>query len=363
MPQLTASDAGVLLSWVTTEGESAVLSYAERTATGWTPQREVARGTDWFVNWADVPSVLRLDERRLAAHWLQKSGPGPYAYDVRLAFSPDDGATWSASTTPHHDGTRTEHGFATLFRQPSGGLGLIWLDGRAMTAGGHGHGGDGAMTVRAATFDPAGRQASESLVDDRVCECCPTSAAVTEDGPIAVYRDRAAGEIRDIYVTRMGNGTWSAPSPVFADKWEFPACPVNGPAISADGRRVAVSWFTMHGGVGQSFVAFSSDAGRTFGAPVRIDDALSLGRVDVELLGDGSAVAAWLEFVDDRAEWRLRLVNDAGQRGPSTTIARLTSSRSSGYPRIARHQDTLLLAWTDAGATPTTIRTAVIPLR
>jgi hypothetical protein len=362
-PQLTASAAGVLLSWVTMEGSSAVLSYAERTATDWAPQREVARGTDWFVNWADVPSVLRLDERRLAAHWLQKSGPGAYAYDVRLAFSPDDGATWSASTTPHHDGTRTEHGFATLFRQPSGGLGLIWLDGRAMTAGGHGHGGGGAMTVRAATFDPAGRQASEMLVDDRVCECCPTAAAVTADGPIAVYRDRAAGEIRDIYVTRMVNGTWSAPSPVFADKWEFPACPVNGPAISADGRRVVVSWFTMHGGVGQSYAAFSSDAGRTFGAPVRIDDALSLGRVDVELLGDGRAVAAWLEFVDDRAEWRLRLVNDAGERGPSTTIARLTSSRSSGYPRIARHQDTLVLAWTDAAATPPAIRTAVIPLR
>ena len=72
-------------------------------------------GTDWFVNWADVPSVVRLADRTLAAHWLQKSGSDTYAYDVRLSFSRDDGNTWTPSITPHHDGTKTEHGFASLF--------------------------------------------------------------------------------------------------------------------------------------------------------------------------------------------------------------------------------------------------------
>ena len=362
MPGLTEYDGRVLLSWVEVEGATATLKFAERVAEGWSAARSVASGDDWFVNWADVPSVLRLDERRLAAHWLQKSGPGTYAYDVRLSFSTDNGATWSRSVTPHHDGTKTEHGFASLFREGNGGLGLIWLDGRAMTPGGHGHGG-GAMTLRAAGFDPSGRQTPEMLIDDRVCECCPTAAAVTDDGPVAVFRDRAAGEIRDIYVSRRVKGIWSASAPVFADKWEFPACPVNGPAISARGRRVAVSWFTMHDGVGQSYVAFSGDAGRTFGIPVRIDDAASLGRVDVELLEDGRAVAAWLEFVNGHAEWRLRLVNEAGNRGPATTVARVTSSRSSGYPRLARQKELLVLAWTDAAAQPATVRTAVIPLR
>ena len=50
-------------------------------------------GYDWFVNWADVPSVVRLANGTLAGHWLQKSGADTYAYDVRLAYSHDDGKT------------------------------------------------------------------------------------------------------------------------------------------------------------------------------------------------------------------------------------------------------------------------------
>lgn len=66
-----------------------------------------------------------------------------YAYDVRLARSTDNGQTWMTSFTPHRDRTQTEHGFASLFQMPGAGLGLVWLDGRAVKAGpGHGeHGG------------------------------------------------------------------------------------------------------------------------------------------------------------------------------------------------------------------------------
>ena len=33
--------------------------------------------------------------------------------------------------SPHHDGTQTEHGFASLFQAPGAGLGMVWIDGRA----------------------------------------------------------------------------------------------------------------------------------------------------------------------------------------------------------------------------------------
>ena len=76
---------------------------------------------------------LRLPSGVIVAHWLQKSGPDTYAYDVRLSYSKDDGKTWSPSFLPHQDGTRTEHGFASLF--PMGdGLGLVWLDPSARDA-------------------------------------------------------------------------------------------------------------------------------------------------------------------------------------------------------------------------------------
>jgi hypothetical protein len=360
LPRLTTHAGGVVLSWVETAGAVATLRFSDRTADGWSTARTVAAGSNWFVNWADVPSVIRLDRRRLAAHWLQKSGRDTYAYDVNLSFSSDDGLTWSSPVTPHHDGTKTEHGFASLFAAPGGELGLVWLDGRAMPPGGHGHGG-GAMSLRAARFDAAGRQTVEALVDDRVCECCPTAAAMTADGPIAVYRNRAEAEIRDIYVSRMTAAGWTAPAAVFDDRWEFPACPVNGPAVDADGRRVAVAWFTMRDGMGRAFVAFSTDAGRTFGAPVRLDDEAALGRVDVALLHSG-AVASWIEFANDRAEWKVRVIGPDGGRGPARTIARVSASRSSGYPRLARHGRELVLAWTAVEGGRSSVSTAVVAL-
>ena len=107
------------------------------------------------------------DDGTLVGHWLQKSGPDTYAYDVRLSYSRDDGKTWIRRFSPHHDGTKTEHGFATLFQMPGAGLGLVWLDGRNMKEGGHGgHGGN--MTLRFGTFDKEWEQTGEQELDGRL---------------------------------------------------------------------------------------------------------------------------------------------------------------------------------------------------
>ena len=351
-PQLSVSSRGVLLSWIERAGDLATLKFAERTASGWTEARTVASGRDWFVNWADVPSVMRLPSGTIVAHWLQKSGPDTYAYDVRLSYSKDEGRTWSPSFIPHHDGTKTEHGFASLF--PLGdGLGAIWFDGRNMKpAAGHDeHGGGGVMTVHFARFDKNWKQVEESAVDARVCECCPTAVTVTSEGVIAAFRDRSANEIRDIYTSRLVNGKWSEPAAVHADGWKIAACPVNGPALSASGRTVAASWFTVKGEQGQAFLAFSSDAGRTYGAPIRVDDGGSLGRVDAALVPDGSAaIATWIEFADQRSQFRARRIGRDGTRSAPVTIAGLASGRASGYPRMAMTGRELVFAWTESGA-------------
>jgi len=364
-PQLSVSSRGVLLSWIERTGDLATLKFSARTATGWSEARTVASGRDWFVNWADVPSVMRLPSGTIVAHWLQKSGPDTYAYDVRLSYSTDEGTTWAPSFIPHHDGTRTEHGFASLF--PIGdGLGLIWLDGRNMkpTAGHDDHGGGGAMTVHYARFDRNWKQVEESAVDARVCECCPTAATVTSEGVIAAFRDRSANEIRDIYTSRLVNGKWSDPAAVHADGWNIAACPVNGPALSASGRHVAASWFTVKDDQGQAYLAFSSDAGRTYGAPIRVDDGGSLGRVDVALVADGSAaIATWIEFADQRSQFRVRRIDRSGARSAPVTIAGLAAGRASGYPRMALNGRELVFAWTESGAGGAMqVKTATAPL-
>ena len=366
-PQLTVSDHGAILSWIERSGAAATLKFSSRTPTGWSEPKTVAGGTDWFVNWADVPSVVQTGATTLAAHWLQKSGPGTYAYDVRLSFSTDGGRTWTPSVKPHSDSTQTEHGFASLFALPRNGLGAIWLDGRAMKDHGStgsntgGHGGGGNMAVYFGAFDAARKQTAESAVDARVCECCPTAAAVTADGVIVAYRDRGAEEVRDISVARLENGKWSQPVRVHADNWRIPACPVNGPALSATGRDVAIAWYTMKDGKGHAAMAFSKDSGRTFGAPIALAEVDTIGRVDVALLRDGSAVASWIEVVDKRSEFRIRRVEPSGAKSAAITVAQIEGGRSSGYPRLTQHGNELLFTWV-ARETGLTMKTAAARL-
>jgi hypothetical protein len=356
-PHLNVSARGALLSWIERSGNTAALKWSERIKGEWSAPRTAASGDNWFVNWADVPSVMRLPDGSLAAHWLQKSGSGTYAYDVRLAFSTDDGATWTSSVTPHSDGTQTEHGFGSLFAAPRGGLGLIWLDGRAMKAG-HGEHGGGDMSLRYGAFGRDWKQTVESAVDTRVCECCPTASAITAEGPIVAYRDRGPDDTRDIYVARLVNGAWTPGVAVHQDGWIFPACPVNGPALSARGRDVAIAWYTGAKGVPRSYAAFSRDAGRTFGPPILLDDNGSLGRVAVALLPDGSAAASYIAVLPDkRAEFRVRRVARTGGASPPIAIASIDPGRVSGYPRMVLSGRELVFAWTE-GTRPTQVRAA-----
>jgi hypothetical protein len=215
------------------------------------------------------------------------------------------------------------------------------------------------MSLRFARFDRNFKQLEESSVDAKVCECCPTTAAVTAEGIITAYRNRSDEEIRDNYVARFVNGTWSTPQAVFNDNWKIAACPVNGPSLAASGNAVAMSWFTVKNDQGQAYAAFSQDAGKTFGTPIRVDDGGTLGRVDLEMLPDGSALATWIEFADQpvapkpsgaggRAQFRVRRIERNGTRSAPVTIAGIAGSRASGYPRAAIANGEVIFAWTES---------------
>jgi hypothetical protein len=97
-------------------------------------------------------------------------------------------------------------------------------------------------------------------------------------------------------------------------------------------------------------VAFSKDGARTFGAPIRVDEAGSLGRVDVELLPDGSAAVSWIELADKRAAFMVRRIDAAGRRSAATSIAQLGEGRGTVYPRMAGAANELVFTWTDTAA-------------
>jgi hypothetical protein len=256
-------DGRVHLSWLEPVDDSQrALRASLLEEGGASPPRTVVQRANFFVNWADFPSLAALPGGRLAAHWLERTGSGTYAYGVRISLSDDDGASWSAPITPHRDDSDTEHGFVSLYAEGEV-LNAVWLDGRNFDGheAGHGHGHDAGpgpeMMLLHTTVAPDGTLGAEQRLDARVCDCCQTGVALAADGPVVVYRDRSAEEIRDIYAVRREGGAWSAPRPVHADGWRIEGCPVNGPAIAAEGREVAVAWFTGAQDTARVRLAFS----------------------------------------------------------------------------------------------------------
>jgi hypothetical protein len=358
LPRLTRGpDGEPWLSWVESNGQGAhSLRFSSFRNGRWSAPATISSGDDWFVNWADFPALLVLPDGLMAAHWLTKTPGGTYAYDVTMAVSSDGGLTWGEPFSPHDDGTLTEHGFVSLF-PTAGRIGATWLDGRNMVGGdGHGDHGSGGMTLRAAVIDEDGSILRGTELDGLTCDCCQTGAAVADGVPIVVYRDRSRSEIRDIYVTRLVDETWSEPVPVARDGWEIAACPVNGPAIDADGTDVAVAWFT---GAGRPTVkiAFSDDAGVTFSPPVAVSVDRPLGRVGVALQGSGRAAVSWLAATGEAAQIRYRIVSRDGSMGPETVVADTSAGRMSGFPQMIAFDGGLLFAWTGVGE-PDRIETA-----
>ena len=360
-PQLTASTRGVLLSWVEQTDRGAALKFAERTQGAWSEPKTVSSGSNWFLSYADMPTVLRLRDGTLVANWYLATNPLAEGYDILLAYSKDEGKTWSRPVKPHRDKTKTQHGFVSMFESPAGGIGLVWLDARDQennTTDPEG----GVVSLYAASFDAAWKQTGEALVNARVCECCTTAAAVTDEGVITAFRDRSDKEIRNIAVARLEGGKWTDASVVHDDNWEIDSCPINGPALSARGRDVAAAWFSAKDDKGRAFAAFSKDGGRTWGQPIPLEDQVSRGYVDIELLEDGSAVATWVEFADGRSQFRMRRVEASGARSPAVTIAN-GAAGVTGYPRVARSGSELVLVWNEgSGEAAQRVRAAIARL-
>jgi hypothetical protein len=216
------------------------------------------------------------------------------------------------------------------------------------------------MTLRTALVGD--RVETSDLLDRRVCDCCQTAAAMTAKGPVVAYRDRSDDEVRDVAVVRREDGRWTSPRPVHDEGWEIAGCPVNGPAVAADGRRVAVAWYTQGANRPRVSVSFSRDAGATFGPPVVVDRRGPLGRVDVVLDANGDALVLWVASEGKAGAIRLARVTPSGELGPALSIASTETGRSSGFPRLERAGDVLVLAWVEP-TEPFRLRAATLPAK
>ena len=330
------------MSWVTFKDDVDYLHYSSYTGNTWSTPEVIAWGDTWFTNWADFPAIAE-NNGSLLTSYLQKSDKAAYSYDVKLNYKNRDSTSWKKNFILHTDGTKTEHGFVSMIpANNQDEFFVTWLDGRNTiesnpTDHENGdHSGPGAMTLRGAMVNIQGNVINSKELDHRICDCCQTSAAMTLNGPVVVYRDRTHQEIRDISIVRwQADNTWSAPKTIHTDNWQIAGCPVNGPAVAAFEKNLAVAWFTAANEIPKVQVVFSSDNGETFGKPIHINTQETLGRVDVIALNNTEAVVSWMERdANDVAYVQIAKITNSGEKGPTITLTKTNAGRASGFPQI-----------------------------
>jgi hypothetical protein len=378
---ITGANGTVYLSWVEpvgTDGHALKFSALESAARRWSAPLTIAQGKDWFINWADFPALAAEKNGRLTAVWYvnnpapvettahadhaaghDHSGPG---YHAVISQSTDAGAHWSNAQPLSRESNSVE--FVSLQPLADGAVLAAWLDGRGKRAGGK------AEQLYSRVIGSSG---PDLLVDPSTCDCCQTTLTAFPDGSaLLAYRGRADGEIRDILTARFDRGQWQTKLTSSRDNWQINGCPVNGPQLSSSGPRVSLAWFTAAGNEPRVLVGMSPNAGDLYTMAQRADLGHPTGRVDVILLRDGSQLVSWLEDkgADDSqpAGIYLRRYAPSGSTLTPALLAPATSTRASGFPRMALVKDfddqsaaQIVVSYTQADE-PTRVQTLLLTL-
>lgn len=334
-----ATDGALWASWIEREKSPAV-KVARLKGGVWTEPVTVASGEEILVNDADIPQVAVLADGSIVVQWMARGEDG--AASLLVARS-KDGRTF-AKAVPLGKPSRAERGFARFWSE-GGTFRAAWLeDGRLLSA----PWGDGAF-------------AEPTVVDPRVCECCQLAVTVSKGRALIAYRDRSEEEVRDVKVLAHQGISWEEPVGAGDEGWKMPACPVNGPAIDARGKNVALAWFTGAGDEPAVKIAFSKNEGRSFGAAVRVDAGKPEGRVAVRSLDARHALVTWVERTEDGNALYAAWARNDGTSGEPAMIAAFRGGSSTSHPRLARAGDELFLAWSDGrgeGRSPKLVRVA-----
>ena len=294
----TLPDDSAALSWLEPkEDSSAALRISIWRDGRWSPPATIAAGQVFSRDRASAPGVIGLAPRTLIAYWSQRASSEQQSTNeiaLYMAVSNDGGTQWTppllvnrAAAQPGED-----NAYASAVRLDDQRAQFIWL--RVVCRG----------DVRENSLE------------------------------ISVVRDVAGG--------------WSEPRVAHADRWHIEACPVNGPHLDANASRTALVWFTAPQDKPEVKLAFSHNGGADFTPPVRLDAGKAVGRAQVALLADNSAIAFWLESEGGTAHVMSRRAGDNGGLGAPVELAR---GSNLGYPHVARAAGGILVAWAERDPT------------
>tara|TARA_B110000238_G_scaffold92927_1_gene101582 strand:+ start:174 stop:1373 length:1200 start_codon:yes stop_codon:yes gene_type:complete len=344
-PNLVSSNGALSLSWISSKNKNkASLHFSQFKKGKWIKPQKIANGSDWFVNWADFPAHA-INEDLIITSYLKKSDSGTYTYDVILNLQKLSGEKIKKDFLLNTDGVKAEHGFVSIIPNNNKGFFITWLDGRNTVEkklDGH----HKPMTIRFAEITNTGEVINESELDEAACDCCQTSIAMTNNGPIVVYRDRSENEVRDIYTIRNINGVWEEPNPLHNDGWIINGCPVNGPKVAVSSTNLAIAWFTVVNDNPLVNVSFSKTNGDSFGTPFKLNDHDAIGRVDVAFLNNEEVIVSYMEVDEIGTYLRIKKVSANGKISKPITISKIDGGRNTGVPQLEIINNEIFIVWT-----------------
>ena len=157
--------------------------------------------------------------------------------DLLVWRSADGGKTWSKAAIVNDAPGSAREGLHAMAADAEGHVAAVWLDLRAK----------GTRLYGAFSHD-AGLTWSKNLLvyeskDGTICQCCHPSLAALGSGEFAVMFRNVLGGARDMYLTRVREGSvTAAPAKLGTGSWEINACPMDGGGLAVSGGRTLTVW-------------------------------------------------------------------------------------------------------------------------
>jgi hypothetical protein len=206
--------------------------------------------------WRGDPPVVRVTaDGTVYVSWTAAI-PNASGTTLYVSASRDGGKTFEPPVKVNDDAAPASHGMHSLAVDDNGGVYVLWLDERYLSAHRepemhHGSTAEAAepnAELYFASSTDGGRtfSANRRIAGD-VCPCCKSSmAGPTRDGKLYIgWRQVLPGKYRHISVAASPDkgATFGPPSVVADDQWKIDACPVSGPSLAVSGDALEVAWF------------------------------------------------------------------------------------------------------------------------
>jgi len=318
-----------------------------------TPEKIAARGEK-------RPQIAADSTGNIYISWIKKL-PQKWTSDIRFSWLKVGENKFSSPITINDDAEPAGHSFNEMMVSNVGEVTMVWLDSRHSRAAKKRGEPYVGSSIYWATMNPASLTGSPKIKNTPYvngnCVCCrlaltnieidsETDSETETDrrSPVVMWRHIFGDNIRDHALGVLGESLQR----VSFEQWKVDGCPHHGPSISAQNKRIHMSWFNDAPNASGLFYAYTDNLGETVSPAFHFSKrADSPGHPSLITGGDGKLKLAWQTF--DGAQSSVHIMMSA--RGEQWSDARIVAqfAGQTDYPFLLPHLDGDLLLWHKPG--------------